>query len=79
MNEVIRTVGVPKELVSDGTKAELHGRFAKAANKYKIKQQITEPYCGWQNRAEAAIRDKARDSEGNVACTITKTAIRLLW
>ena len=46
LNEVIRTVGVPKELVSDGACAELHGRFAKVANKYRIKQRVTEPYRG---------------------------------
>jgi hypothetical protein len=60
LNEVIRTVGVPKELVSDGARAELHGRFAKVANKYRIKQRVTEPYSGWQNRAKVAIREIKR-------------------
>lgn len=60
LNEVIRTVGVPKELVSDGARAELHGRFAKVANEYRIKRRVTEPYSGWQNRAEAAIREIKR-------------------
>ena len=57
LNEVVRTVGVPKELVSDGAKAEVQGRFAAVANEYRIKKRITEPYSGWQNRAEAAIRE----------------------
>ena len=57
LNEVVRTIGVPKELVSDGAKAETQGRFAAVANEYRIKQRITEPYSGWQNRAEAAIRE----------------------
>ena len=50
LNEVIRTVGVPKEPVSDGACAELHGRFAKVANKCRIKQRVIEPYSEWQNR-----------------------------
>lgn len=60
LNEVIRTVGVPKELVSDGAHAEIHGRFGAVAKEYRIKQRLTEPYSGWQNRAEAAIREVKR-------------------
>ena len=60
LNEVIRTVGVPKELVSDGARAEIHGRFGAVAKEYRIKQRLTEPYSGWQNRAEAAIREVKR-------------------
>ncbi len=60
LNEVIQTVGVPKELVSDGARAEVYGRFGAVAKEYRIKQRITEPYSGWQNRAEAAIREIKR-------------------
>ena len=60
LNEVVRTVGVPKELVSDGAKAEVHGRFAAVANEYRIKQRSTEPYSGWQNRE---YRIKQRSTE----------------
>ncbi len=60
LNEVIRTVGVPKELVSDGARAEVHGKFGAVAKEYCIKQRLTEPYSGWQNRAEAAIREIKR-------------------
>jgi Reverse transcriptase (RNA-dependent DNA polymerase) len=60
LNEVIRTVGVPKELVSDGARAELHGQFGKVVNEYRVKHRTTEPYSGWQNRAEAAIREIKR-------------------
>jgi hypothetical protein len=55
LNEVIRTVGIPKELVSDGAKAETQGNFGCIVKEYKIKQKVSEPYSGWQNRAEAAI------------------------
>lgn len=58
LNEVIRTVGVPKELVSDGARAEIYGRFGAVAKEYRVKQQVTEPYSGGlQSRAEAAIRE----------------------
>ena len=59
LNEVIRTVGVPKELVSDGARAEIYRRFGAVAKEYyRIKQQVTEPYSGGsQSRAEAAIME----------------------
>jgi hypothetical protein len=56
LNKVIQTVGVPKELVSDGARAEIYGRFGVVAKEFRIKQQVTEPYSGWENRAKAAIR-----------------------
>jgi hypothetical protein len=31
-------VGVPKELISDGAKAELYGRFSEVAKEYRVKQ-----------------------------------------
>jgi hypothetical protein len=49
LNEVIRSIGVPKELVSDGARAETAGRFGEVIKEYRIKQQLTEPYSGWQN------------------------------
>ena len=60
LNEVIRAVGVPKELVSDGARAEIYGKFGDVAAEYRVKQRVTEPYSGWQNRAEAAIREIKR-------------------
>jgi hypothetical protein len=60
LNEVIRSVGVPKELISDGARAEMAGRFGEVAKEYRVKQRQTEPYSGWQNRAEACIREIKR-------------------
>jgi hypothetical protein len=76
LNEVIRTVGVPKELVSDGAKAETQGRFAELAREYRIKQRQTEPYSGWQNRAEAAIREIKR---GIRRATLRARSPKRLW
>jgi hypothetical protein len=55
LNEFICTVGVPKELISDGAKAETQGNFGKVIKEYRIKQHTTEPYSPWQNRAEGGI------------------------
>jgi hypothetical protein len=57
LNEVICPVGIPKVvLVLDGAKAESQGPLAELAREYyRIKQQQTEPYSGWQNRAQALI------------------------
>jgi hypothetical protein len=60
LNEVIRSVGVPKELISDGARAETGGRFGEVVREYRIKHRTTEPYSGWQNRAEACIREIKR-------------------
>ena len=60
LNEVIQSVGVPKELISDGARAETAGRFGEVIKEYRIKQQMTEPYSGWQNRAEASIHEIKR-------------------
>lgn len=76
LNEVIRTVGVPKEIVSDGAKAETQGRFAELAREYRIKQRQTEPYSGWQNRAEAAIREIKR---GIRRATLRARSPKQLW
>ena len=76
LNEVIRTVGVPKELVSDGAKAETQGRFAELAREYRIKQRQTEPYSGWQNRAESAIREIKR---GIRRATLRARSPKRLW
>jgi hypothetical protein len=57
LNKVIQSVGVPKELILDGAKAKMHGRFASIAKEYRIKQHQTEPYSRWQNRAKASIRE----------------------
>jgi hypothetical protein len=74
LNEVVRTVGVSKELVSDGAKAEVQGRFAAVANEFWIKQRRTEPYSGWQNRAEAAIREIKKGIK-----RATETTMGFLW
>jgi hypothetical protein len=76
LNEVIRTVGVPKELISDGAKAEVAGRFGEVAKEYRVKQRLTEPYSGWQNRAEACIREIKR---GIKRSTLRARSPKRLW
>jgi hypothetical protein len=69
LNEVIRSVGILKELLSDGAKAETAGRFAEVTSEHHVKQQTTEPYSRWQNRAEASIRE--------IKCGIKRATLRL--
>jgi hypothetical protein len=71
LNEMIRSVGIPKELVSDGAKAETQGEFAKVVKEYKVKSKVTEPYSGWQNRAEAAIHEIKRGIKRSMLRTRT--------
>jgi hypothetical protein len=60
LNGFIQSVGVPKELISDGAWAETQGKFGKVIKEYRIRQRITEPRSPWQNRAESTIRDIKR-------------------
>jgi hypothetical protein len=76
LNELLRSVGIPKELVSDGAKAETQGEFAKVVKEYRVKQKITEPYSGWQNRAEAAVREIKRGIKRSMLRTRTP---KRLW
>jgi hypothetical protein len=55
LTEVICSIGIPKELVSDGARVETQGDFGKMIKEYKIKPRTTEPYSEWQNCAEAAV------------------------
>jgi hypothetical protein len=60
LNSMIRTIGVPKDLVSDGAGEEMGGCFGKmvVTREYKLNHQcLSEPYSPWQNRAESSIRE----------------------
>jgi hypothetical protein len=57
LNEFICTVGVPKEMISDGAKVKTQGNFGKVIKEYRIKQRTMEPYSPWQNRADGRIRE----------------------
>jgi hypothetical protein len=76
LNEMIRSVGIPKELISDGARAEMAGRFAEVAKEYRVKQRTTEAYSGWQNRAEASIREIKR---GIKRATLWSRSPKRLW
>jgi predicted hotdog family 3-hydroxylacyl-ACP dehydratase len=76
LTEVIRSIGIPKELVSDGAKAETQGDFGNIVREYKIKPTTTEPYSEWQNRAEAAVREIKRGLKRTMQRTRTP---KRLW
>jgi hypothetical protein len=76
LNEFIRTVGVPKELISDGAKAETAGNFGRVVKEYKVKQRTTEAYTPWQNKAEGDIREFKR---GVRRATFRAKSPKRLW
>jgi hypothetical protein len=55
LTEAICSIGIPKELVSEGARVETQGDFGDIVKEYKIKPKTTEPYSEWQNQAEAAV------------------------
>jgi hypothetical protein len=76
LNEMIRSVGIPKELILDGARAETAGRFVKVVKEYRVKQRTTEAYSGWQNRAEASIREIKREIK---RATLRSRSLKRLW
>lgn len=57
LDYVCRTYGVPQLLVSDNAKEETLGNWGRITKHYLIKQRMTEPHSGWQNRCEDEIRE----------------------
>ena len=57
LDKVCRTYGVPQLLVSDNAKEETLGNWGRISKQYLIKQRMTEPHSGWQNRCEDEIRE----------------------
>jgi hypothetical protein len=54
---ICREYGVPSLLVSDNAKEELLGNWGRVTKQNLIRQRVTEPYSGWQNRCEDEIRE----------------------
>jgi hypothetical protein len=57
LDYVCRTYGVPQLLVSDNAKEETLGNWGRVTKHYLIRQRMTEPHSGWQNRCEDEIRE----------------------
>lgn len=60
LEEFCREYGIPRILVSDMAKEERLGQWETIRKQNLIQQQFTEPYSGWQNRAEDEIREFKR-------------------
>lgn len=60
LEDFCRDYGIPRILVSDMAREERLGRWEQVRKQNLIKQQYTEPYSGWQNRAEDEIREFKR-------------------
>ena len=55
--KLIHQAGVPKTLVTDGTKEMMQGEGRAIASEYRMGLKVTVPYSPWQNLAEACIRE----------------------
>jgi hypothetical protein len=55
LNDMIRTIGVPKDLVSDGTGEEMGGCFGKTVKEYNIQHHLSE----WNHTVRGRIGQKA--------------------
>jgi hypothetical protein len=55
LDSICRTYGVPQLLVSDNAKEETLGNWGRVVKQYLIRQRMTEPHSGWQNRCEDEI------------------------
>jgi len=57
LERIFREIGIPKLLISDGAKEELHGEWGRVVKHNLIQTRQTEPYSGWQNQCEDEIRE----------------------
>ena len=57
LNNLCRNYGVPRLLISDNAKEETLGDWRRVIKHHLIKQRMTEPHSGWQNRCEDEIRE----------------------
>jgi len=60
LHELIRDVGIPKQVHTDGAKELTMGKWRKLYNEYGVKMTQTEKGSPWQNRAEIEIRELKR-------------------
>jgi hypothetical protein len=77
LNAMIRTIGVPKDFVSDGAGEEMGGCFGKTVKEYKIKHRLSEPYSPWQNWAESST---IRETKSGIRCAMFRArSPKRLW
>jgi hypothetical protein len=76
LKELIRDVGIPQELHTDGAKELTMGTWKKVCQEAGIKTSMTEKNSPWQNRTEVEIRELKR----HVRCLMTRSQTPLpLW
>jgi hypothetical protein len=74
--DLVQTVGIPSDLVSDNAKEETSGKFKEVVDECRIKHTLIEPYSHWQNRAETGIKNVKRGIERTLQRT---QAPKSLW
>ena len=55
-----QNVGVPQNIVTDGTFEETKGRSKEIVDKFRLSSRELEPYSHWQNLVEGEIRESKR-------------------
>lgn len=59
-NKFCKTIGIPQCILTDNAGEELGEQWQRVRRTYLIHQRTTEPYSGWQNRAEIEIGELRR-------------------
>jgi hypothetical protein len=76
LNSMIRSIDVPKDLVSNGAVEETGGCFGQTVKENKIKQRLSEPNSPWQKWAESSIRE----TKSGIKCSTFRARFpRWLW
>ena len=75
MVDVIQLVGIPPAIYLYDAKFFQHGDCKSTCRKYQVKQNFTEPYSPWQNRAEGESREVK--SYGNKLLQIHDALLRV--
>ena len=76
LDRLVRNIGIPETIVSDGAKEQVLGETAAKMNYYRINHQLTEPYAPWQDRAERSVREIKKKIR---SCMRRTNAPKRLW
>jgi hypothetical protein len=73
---LLKREGVPPEMIMDGAKEQIQGKFKDKLKEANCHLKQTEPYSPWQNYAEDTIREVKR----SLSCKMIKTGSpKKLW
>lgn len=76
LSDLLKDVGAPDKLITDGSLEQTKGLFRKKVRDAGCKVSVTEPYSPWSNQAELAIRELKKSTRRKM---VASGAPKRLW